>query len=49
MRPGGGRMWYKWEVMVKRVGVKMQGEVGNTKARRVLNASFRYLGVPWGE
>lgn len=38
-------MWCKREVMVMRVRVKMQREVGTTRVKRVLKARFRDFGV----
>lgn len=40
-------MW--WEVMGKRVKMRMQREVGSTRVRRVVTARFRDVGAPWGE
>lgn len=47
MKPGFRVNVVQWEVTVKRMGVKKQREVGITKVRRVLNANFRDLAIPW--
>lgn len=46
MKPGFRMNVVQWAVTVKRVGVKMQREVGTIRVKRILNAMVRDMGIP---